>query len=134
MRKNVIAILLLLIAGTIFAESNTPRWHKTTNVTVAATVTAKFDSTNGGSGVETTTAYFHWRFCNIVETTDTVWFDLNVHSGTQNTAVNDGSRSTSVPVRPGSCKTVDLKYQRSTASVICDAAQTCSNVDIDAWN
>lgn len=134
-RGMILTVILCLFCTIVFAEE-TPRWAKSQDVTTAATFTAKWDVDNSGDDAGETRGYKNWTVLNVIETTDAVYCDADSHdvagTMTQNTAVNDGSRSTSVKIPAGTIYTFSLLSARTTISCICTAAATCSAVEVIA--
>lgn len=150
MKKYFLCVFLLLVSVVAYS-AETPRWEKVVNQTsTAATYTSHWDkdsdgyeSSCDGVGVEVvSTCAEVTKFMKFIVTnrdaTDTAWCDANSNtSGTQNTAVNDGSRPTSLSIPPGFTVTFRQSAsnsQRSTISCICAAGQTCDNLTIKASN
>jgi len=136
MKRAVLLIFVFLFTLQAFAINDANRWHYRTNQTgTAATITAK---TKSGA---TNACYYHFRVCNVIEPTDTVWIDVTgthpCDSGgaeTVTTAVAaDNSKPSSWPIYPGYCHTFDLTAPRREISAVCDAGQTCSGVDVYGW-
>lgn len=136
MRRGTIllgAFMLLLASWAFGAE--TARWVKVVNEdATASTYTFKYDVDNNGDDAGETRGYKKITVCNN-DTTDVLYADANSDNAAtpaQNDAVNDGSRSTSVPIFPSSCYVFRLLSTRTTISLICTAGQTCSNAAIYA--
>lgn len=139
--KKILGILIFLFTLSAFAAESA-RWTIKFNEDATATsYTSHFDADGDGYeagtdgiGVETDSevrVYRYWIVYN-GDTADELFCDANSTAGTQNTAVNDGTKSTSIGiVALGKFTfTAERGNQRSTISCICAAGQTCSNVRI----
>lgn len=130
--RRWLIIAVLLWSGFVYGEE-TRRWNKVVNEDgTASTYTFKWDVDADGDEAGETANYSKITVCNN-DSTDVLYADADSNaSGTQNTAVNDASKSTSIPIFAGACFTFRNKTPRSTISMICTAAQTCSNAAIYA--
>lgn len=141
MKRGIFWGAMLLICVTAFG-AETRRYSFVVNEDgTASSYTFKWDvdgdgyeAGEDGVGVETggeTADYSKIMVCNN-DSADVLYVDANSTAGTQNTAVNNGTKSTSIPIFAGSCYVFRLQSTRTTISMICTAAQTCSNAAIYA--
>ena len=109
--RGILGAILILVAGMCWG-AETPRWTKIFNEdATASTQTFKWDVDGDGDEAGETRLYSRISVYN-GDTADTLYCDANSHdvSGTmtQNTAVNDASKSTSVPILPGDAFQISL--------------------------
>lgn len=112
-----------------FAAEVNREWNKTvTQDGSADTYSAYYDADGDGDEAGEEEAYRVWTICNW-DSTDVVYFSgLKDATGTLIAAVA-GTKSSSKPIRAGTCRTFQFQTGISTFSMICSSS-SCTPVDI----